>query len=144
MSDELQFSDEYMAMLEVAMEHALDSVSEGGPLIPFVMYEHNGMRSMQRFVAGETDDNRFDLEASVKQARAFIRGLRNKADVAAIALDGRLEVDGEMVDAILVQVYQSGMPAAYHFAQTYRPAEDPEGFAVVGEGAVVSEDAPLW
>lgn len=142
MSEELQLSDAYLSLVEDVMNHALDSISEGGPLIPFVMYEREGERQMQRFMVG--DDQEWDLEASVEQAREFIEGLGGGADLAALAMDGRIDVDDQMVDAILVHAYETGMESSYFFAQRYRSADDPEGFDLIGEGIVAAEDEPLW
>lgn len=143
MSDELQLSDAYLSLVEDTMNHALDSISEGGPLVPFVMYEFKGERQIQRFMA-QGGPEEWDLEASVEKAREFLGTLSGKADSAALAVDGRINIDDEMVDAILVQAFETGMGSSYYFAQAYRPAEDPEGFDLIGEGIVAAEDEPMW
>ncbi len=142
MSEELPFSESYLALVEDVMNHALDSISEGGPLIPFVMYQRDGERQMQRFMVG--NDQEWDLEASIEKAREFVASLGEGTELAALAMDGRIDVDDQMVDAILVHAYESGMDASYFFAQQYRPAEDPEGFDLIGEGIVAAEDEPMW
>ena len=80
----------------VALDHGIESVREGGPLIPFAIHEGlDGERNLTRFVAEREKEG----EA---RAREFAR--QNIADGrVAIAWDGYLTVDGDRADAILVE-----------------------------------------
>src|SRR6188472_434865 len=63
-----ELTDELMAVVVLAAEHAIDSVREGGPLVPFVLSESaQGTRRLQRILIGSP----VDLTTSVARARAL-------------------------------------------------------------------------
>lgn len=141
----MQFSDELIALVEEAMSHGLDSISEGGPLVPFVMHELAGQRELKRFlVQGEAEDE-FDLGQSVEHAREFAAGLSGTAQRVAVVLEGRVGAEGgEKMDAIIVLAFENGQEHAHHFGQGFRSADTPEGFDLVGEGMYLGEAPRLW
>ena len=75
-----------MELVFVALDHGIDSVTEGGPLIPFALTETSDGRDLSRF-ATET------LEEGQARARDHVRAAG--ADRAAIAYDGYLTVEGD-------------------------------------------------
>jgi hypothetical protein len=145
MSDDIEFSEELMELVNKALGHGLSSVSEGGPLVPFVMHELAGKVSIQRhLVQGETEDE-LDLTESVESARRFAASLSGKAQRVALVLEGRLsEPGGTKMDAIIVQAFEAGEPASYHFGHGFRDADSPGGFSQLGEGLFLGEAPPLW
>jgi hypothetical protein len=120
-----------------ALEHGVNSVEEGGPLIPFVMWAKEGDDSeMQRFVTPL-------VEEGVKLAQEFARTLSQKADAAVVAWDGYLTRDGNREDAIFVQAYEAGDKASFIFAQRYTPAADAPAEAV-GNPILCAVEEPLF
>lgn len=142
MTEASPFSDAYLELIELTMNHALESISEGGPLVPFVIYTAGGEQSIQRFLVEEGDG--FNLQKSVEQGREFMASLGGKADIACLAVDGFLTLDEGRTDAIIVHAFETGMDASYYFGQGYRSADDPEGFDLVGEGVVAGDADPVW
>ena len=88
-----------MELVFVALDHGIDSVTEGGPLIPFALTETSDGRDLTRF-ATET------LEEGQALARDHVRAAG--ADRAAIAYDGYLTVEGDRNDAIFVEAQERG------------------------------------
>ena len=48
---EISASDELMNLAFFALDHGVESVKEGGPLVPFAVIENADGRSLSRFVA---------------------------------------------------------------------------------------------
>src|SRR5947209_9844806 len=96
-----------------ALDHAIDSVRAGDPLIPFAVTEDDSGRDLRRFVADT-------MEEGQEQARHYARGASSALRVA-IAYDGYLTVKGERSDAVLVEAQDHGARTAFVFAQRYRP-----------------------
>jgi hypothetical protein len=108
---EIPFDETLGELAMSALDHGVDSVSGGGPLVPFALERRGDELSITRFAPER-------LEEGVDAARAHARA--SDADAVAIAFDSYLTVDGERRDAIVVEA-QAG-DAAYRFAQAYRPA----------------------
>ena len=128
-------SDQLLDLVFAALDHGIESVQEGGPLIPFALTEGSDGRNLTRFVA-ET------LEEGQQQARSHLRGQGATAR-AAIAYDGYLTVDGERSDAVLVEGHERGQAASVTFAQRYRPGGRLRKFTTIGNAAFLGEGDPL-
>lgn len=133
---EIPVSDELMDLVFAALDHGIDSVSEGGPLIPFVLAEGAEGRTLTRHVTEL-------LEDGLAQAREQVRGEPGLERVA-IAYDGYLTVEGERSDAIFVEGQERGRPASVVFAQRYRPGGRFRKLATVGNPAFTGEGASLF
>lgn len=147
MSDEApepEPSEALIELVELAMNHALDSVSEGGPLVPFVMFTKAGARSLQRFMAGGDDEETWDLGRSVDQAREFAASLAGKAELAAIAIDGRVEADEGLLDCMFVEAFEHATPHSFCFGQCYQPVDEEHVFDLIGEGLLLDVTDPMW
>lgn len=107
---EAGFSD----LVFLALNHGVDSVEGGGPLIPFVMVESKGQRELRRFVLER-------IEESVEAAFAFASNAQNEADRVAVAFDGYLTWQGKRTDAIYVEASDGPTAAHVLVAQRYRP-----------------------
>ena len=132
---EIEASDELMEVVFAALDHGIDSVREGGPLIPFVLEEAEEGRSLARFAAER-------LEEGVEQARAHASASRS--DRLAVAWGGYLTVEGERSDAIFVEAQERGTPASLIFAQRYRPGGRLRRFDVVGNAAFAGPGEGLF
>ena len=62
-----EYSEELVNLAFMALDHAIDSVvSSGTDLVPFVIREHGGQRSLQRYLVDG------QLEAGVAGARKSV------------------------------------------------------------------------
>ena len=123
---ETQASDALMEVVFAALDHGIDSVRGGGPLIPFVLEEGEAGRSLSRFAAER-------LEEGVEQARAHASA--SSQDRVAVAWDGYLTVDGERSDAVFVEAQERATPSSLVFAQRYRPGGRVRRLDIVGNAA---------
>jgi hypothetical protein len=112
-----ELTDELMAVVVLAAEHAIDSVRDGGPLVPFVLSESSvGTRRLQRILIGSPAD----LSTSVARARALAGRRAGEEAVVACAYSGQLGTGPDAQHAIFVEA-RAGRSAAVVFAQCYRP-----------------------
>jgi hypothetical protein len=128
-------SEELTNLAFFALDHAVESVRDGCPLIPFLLTEGEAGRDLKRFV-GET------LEASLQQARAHARTASDVTRVA-IAYDGYVTVDGERSDAVFVEAQDRCETAGITLAQRYRPGGRFKKFATLGNPGFMGEASLL-
>jgi hypothetical protein len=133
---EIPASDELADLVFAALDHGIESVREGGPLVPFTLVDGPDGRSLARFVA-ET------LEQSVEEARRKLRG-EGTAERGAIAYDGYVTVEGERWDAIFVEGQERGQAASVIFAQRYRPGGRLRKLTTIGNAAFLGEGDALF
>jgi hypothetical protein len=125
-----QPSDELMDVVFTGLDHGIDSVRGGGPLVPFVIVEQAGERKLHRFLAGTPDD--MDLEGSVEQAASFAgHAISQSADRVVLVYDAYLRMGDDRFDAIYAEGAEDGMPAAI-IAQRYRPKGRFRGLETIG------------
>ena len=132
---EISASDELMNLAFFALDHGVESVKEGGPLVPFAVIENADGRSLSRFVA-ET------LEEGQEQARRHVRASAD-AVLAAVVWDGYAKIEGERTDAILVEAHERGEPASVILLQRYRPGGRLKKFSTIGNPAIAGYGDPL-
>lgn len=116
-------------VIDIGLEHGIDSVRDGEPLIPFVIAERRGKRAVARYAA-ET------LEAGIDAAVAAITAdPPEPGDVAVLVYDGYLTLpDGQRFDAIYAEAID-GEGAVTVMAQAYRPKRFLRGLETIGEPA---------
>jgi len=131
---EVPASEELIELVFAALDHGIDSVREGGPLIPFVLAESAEGRDLTRF-ASET------LEEGHAQARRHAGS--SGADRVAVAYDGYLTVEGERSDAVFVEAQERGTEASVVFAQRYRPGGRLRRFSTIGNAAFAGDGEGL-
>lgn len=129
------FSEDLYTLAQKALSHAVDSVSGGGDLVPFVMRDRGDEKGLTliRFWSDR-------LEESVEHAH---RALREDPLIqqAALAFDGYINTDGVRQEAVIVEAYERGDAAGVSFAQPTkrvgllrkRRAPDGDMFAVSTE-----------
>ena len=108
-----------------ALDHGVSSINEGGPLIPFVVFESNGARKISRFVTQP-------YEVSVEKARNFILTEKKNIDRYALAFDGFVTPQGIKYDAILVQAGEKGSNEAMAVGIRYKPKTSSQKFETIG------------
>ena len=112
-------SEGLMNVIFVGLDHGIDSVRDGGPLVPFVIVEAGGERKLHRFLAGSPDA--MDLEGSVARAVAFAReSAIGPDDRVVLVYDAYLRMADERFDAIYAEGIEGGAIAAV-IAQRYKP-----------------------
>ena len=126
-------SDELMELVFLAIDHATDSVRQGGPLIPFTVTVSNGERQLRRFGAERLEDGLAQARRSVDQEKASLAAY-------AIAHDGYVTVQGERSDAVFVEAGEAGEEHAAVFGQRYRPKRRLKKFEAVGNVAHVGNE----
>jgi hypothetical protein len=132
-------TDELMAVVALAADHGIDSVRQGGPLVPFVMSETAlGARRLQRVVAGWPPQ----LGTSLVDARSVARACAGEDAIVALAYDGQMTVHGTRSDAIYVEAAELGGPTLL-FAQRYQPRRRLRRLRTVGSLAFLGEGVPF-
>ena len=130
-------SQKLSQLLFMALDHGVDSVREGGPLIPFLMSSEGEKISMQRFASDQ-------LEEATSLGRQHAAGLPRSVRLAAFVYDGYVTVGAKKSDAVMVEAYERGMPQAVVFAQRYQPASGDTKLELIGNAAYVGTTKPLF
>ncbi len=126
-------SEAFGELVFFALDHAVDSVREGGPLIPFLIIGRSDGRELRRF-ASET------LEEGQAAVRKAVAKLEHDVTAYAMAYDGYMSFEGSKWDAILCEAAERGAPSGVFFAQRYQPKQGVFGkFKAVGNAAFVPE-----
>lgn len=128
----LEMSEQFADLVFLALDHGIDSVRSGGPLVPFIVVERGGERTLQRFVAER-------LEQSEAQARQALASLPSDVTASAFAYDAFITVEGTKTDAILVEASERGRPAGVRMAQRYTPKKFLRRFQTIGNPAFLGE-----
>jgi len=110
LKDELIEMNDLMFM---ALDHAIESIKDLSPLIPFVITLNTiGEKNLHRFVHEM-------MEESVAAAKEHINNSKNELNAYAIAWDGFLTVDGQKWDAVLIEAGEAKSEKGALLAQRY-------------------------
>jgi hypothetical protein len=121
----LDASEELMELVFFAMDHGIDNVRDGGPLVPFLVTVDEAGRTLHRLALPK-------LEEGLEKGREMIRQLDENIVRYALPYDGYFtRPGGERLDAIFVEAADRGQPA-YIFSQQYRPKRFFRRFEVLG------------
>jgi hypothetical protein len=133
-----EYSQELIDLAFATLDHGIDSVREGGPLIPFVMTERGGDRSLDRFASDL-------LEEAVAQAVAHVQAVRSQPGTRhVLAHDGYLTLPtGERFDAIYAEGVEAGAEVVMALAQRYRPKRPLRKFETVENPALPGASGKL-
>jgi hypothetical protein len=124
-----QPSDALRNLVFFTLDHGVDSVSDGGPLIPFMVVQRPGGRELRRFVS-ET------LEGGQAAMREAVAELDDDATAYAMAYDGYFTHEGKKWDAVLVEAAERGASSGVVYIQRYEPKKGLFGkFKTVGNAA---------
>ncbi len=107
--------DAYMfAIGSAAIKHGLDSVHvrDQEPFVPFLITDSSLRRSLTRFVTVSPEDAR-------RQARLQWSSQQDSPKACAYAADGYVTLGENRLDAVLVEVSQSGQSNGFLLAQAY-------------------------
>jgi hypothetical protein len=124
-------------LIFLALDHGVDSIRQGGPLVPFIMTDTDGKRSFNRFVAEP-------YEKAVAEAKAAATKLPPQSHLYALAYDGFITVGGKKYDAIIVHGAERGQGNAYLLAQRYVPASNGKPLESIGNPAFIGRENALF
>lgn len=123
-----------------ALDHGIDSVKSGNPLIPFVVAETDGKKTLNRFVPGDFSK----MEECLQKAQEYISKLNPLPDFIAITFDGRVTIQGEKTDAIMVRGFDKTQTEGFVFGQRYKPKAFLRKFSTIGNaGYLGNEPNPM-
>ena len=126
-------SDALTELVFPTLDHAIDSVSGGSPLIPFLFIERSDGRALQRFASDTLQESQAAMREAVAQ-------LDRDVTAYAMAYDGYLTLEGKRCDAILSEAAERGAPSGVCFAQRYQPKKGLFGkFKTVGDAALIPD-----
>lgn len=138
MRNELGATEQVMNLMFAALDHALDSIREGGDLVPFRMsLSRDGERHLDRFAGAGIDSSRAAMLSSTQSLAA-------DRVAYAIAAEGFITIEGYRYSAILVESADREMPSAIHFMQRYRPWRANLPMAEIGNPAYLGQTANLF
>lgn len=133
---ELRPGDELTELALDSLEHGINSVTDGGPLIPFAFVEASGGRALRRFMADT-------LEDSIAAGRSALAQGVEGALRATLAYDGFVTLEEQRTDAIYVEAFEVGTQRSFVFVQRYEPATPTNPFNAVGNAALLGVVDPL-
>jgi hypothetical protein len=157
MGEEWKPSAALLELVELAFNHAAESVCEGETLVPFVLCDRGGHVSIERCMvmvrgkSGVGGEDGWDAGPSAEEAKAKARasgrasGGAEGATRAIAAYDGYLRKrDGTRLDAIVVEAYEDGAPVALMMAQAYQPPTEEEAFCLVNDPLSLGLIERMW
>ena len=118
-----------------ALDHGVESIKNGGPLVPFAVTEGPDGRNLERFASERLEEGQAHARAHVRSAGDAVR--------VAITYDGFVTLEGERSDAILVEAQERNRPASVILAQRYRPGGRLRRFSTIGNAAFLGDGEPL-
>ena len=100
-------------LMFAALDHAVASIEEAGPLVPFAMTVSNsGDRKLTRFA--------FEmLEQGLEAAQAHVESEKANIKAYAIAWDGFVTIEGKKWDSIFVEAGELATEQGVLLAQRY-------------------------
>jgi len=117
-------------LMFLALDHGVDSVSEGGPLIPFALTKMTGKPNLTRIQVERLEDSRNATIGIV---------LEKNPKMYAIAYDGYVTIKNKKFDAIIVEAGQRGEKKALKLCQRYVPKKSLRKFTKIGNPAYLGE-----
>ena len=115
-----------------ALDHGINSIRDGGPLIPFLVYEEADKRALHRFAAQT-------LEESLARAKAATASLSGGVTASAIAYDGFVTIENRKFEAVIVEGAEQRKPRGVHLAQRYVPKRFLRRLRTVGNPTFLGE-----
>ncbi|MEQ8687658.1 MAG: hypothetical protein RIE86_20300 [Imperialibacter sp.] len=131
-------ADERLADLMIfGLDHGIESVmaSVTGPLIPFVVTDSKGERTIKRLMTDRLEDG---LENGLTLLRTD-----QTCDYGIVVYDGYLTVGGEKYDAVIVRGFDRKDKLGYMIGQRYQLESSTEPFKKVGNPIFVGNDEQL-
>ncbi|MGV8884562.1 MAG: hypothetical protein ACOH1T_03100 [Microbacteriaceae bacterium] len=127
--------DELHFLIFKAIDHALNSLEPGQPLLPFAFVETAEGVKLERAVADK-------LEEMIELTRQIVTG-QSDASRAVIVWDGYSRVGGTRVDTVFIEGYERGAVGGILVTQPYKVAGMfKKRIELAGQGSVVERGRP--
>ena len=134
----MEVSKELADLLFFALDHGVNSIREGGVLVPFVVSDTGGKRKLDRFVSDP-------YEHALSDAKTAVSKLPSVVSRYALAYDGFITVEGKKYDAIIINGAEREKGNATLLAQRYLPAvEGGKRLELVGNPAFIGRESTLF
>ena len=116
----------------LTLDHAIESVSGGGSLVPLLFIERSDGRELRRFASDTLEESQVAMRRAVAEL--------DNATAYATAYDGYMNFEGIKWDAVLSEAAERGAPSGVFFAQRYQPKKGLFGkFKAVGNAALIPD-----
>jgi hypothetical protein len=112
-------TDRLADLLFLALAHGVSSVEYGGPLIPFVISQAGGERTIHRFL--DEGPAGLSVTGSVEGARAYAEGLAAMVEAWVLAYEEEIDVEGARRPAIVAEAHDPRTGTSLRYGQPYRP-----------------------
>ncbi len=123
-----------------ALDNGIDSVKTGDLLIPFIVAETDSKKTLNKFVPKDFSK----MEECLQKAQEYITKLNPLPDFIVITFDGKVTIQGEKTEAIVVKGFDKTQDEGFVFAQRYKPKAFLKKFSVIGNaGYMGNESNPL-
>lgn len=137
MTDLKNASKKLMDLIFLGLDHGIESIKEGGPLIPFIITESDGERYLHRFVTER-------IEEGKEKAEEHLKKLNPSPEYAIVACDGYLTIEGKKYDAILVKGFDKKEDEGYILAQRYTPRTFLKTLKTIGNAAFLGNEPSIF
>jgi hypothetical protein len=112
-------TDRLADLLFLALAHGVSSVEYGGPLIPFVITQVGGERTIHRFL--DEGPQGLSVTGSAEGARAYAEGLAAMVEAWVLAYEDEVDLEGGRAPAIVAEAHEPRTGTSLRYAQPYRP-----------------------
>lgn len=126
---ELQASERLMELVFDAVHEGLKPLQAGRPLIPFTLRVTKEGVVKQWYREGT-------MAEALGRAQHTLSSMRQGTTHYVLAYDGVIEVDGEDVDAIMLEAGEKPYAQAWRFVQRYHPRREEAPFERRGDLAL--------
>jgi len=133
MTDSKNAPEKLMDLIFLGLDHGIESIKEGGQLVPFTMSETNGKRDLHRFVTER-------IEEGKEKAEEHLKKLNPSPEYAIVAYNGYVTIEGKKYEAILVKGFDKKQKEGYILAQRYTPKAFLRSLKIIGNSAFIGNE----
>lgn len=125
--------EKLMDLIFFGLDHGIESIKGGGPLITFAISVINGQRKLERFVTERLEDGE-------KKAKEHLKNLNPNPEYAIIVYDGFVTIEGKKYDAVLAKGFDKNQKEGYILAQRYTPKAFLRSLKTIGNAAFIGNE----
>ncbi len=126
-------SKELMDLIFTSLDHGINSVRDGGPLVPFLMAKMGDEVKLMRVVPKE--------ESNVEdQVNLILKQIYPVSDYVTAVFESFVTLDDTRTDAILVKGYAKDSPKVHLFGQRFAPKKLLRKFKTIGNPGYMGEE----
>lgn len=117
-----------------ALDHGIASVSNGETLIPFVIMDKKGKRTLQRIVTERIEEGPIKGTELIK---------KEKPDMYALAYEGFVTTQGKRFASVIVEAGDKKLDEEIVIAQRFKPKKFLSKFSTIGNPAQLASKKSL-